>query len=430
MSRGAGGPTVERIVLATFGSYGDLFPYLSIGQRLNERGHTAVIAAPETYRVAVKGAGIEFAPIRPDVAYDDPETIRRAMDPKRGIEVVIREILLPHLRDSYRDLEAACENADLLASHMLTYAAPILGEKKDIPWVSTVLMPMVFCSAYDPPALAPIPWFARLRPLGPGVVRVLWRLLRRLSWSWSEPIRGFREELGLGADADPLWEGQFSPHGTLALFSSVLAKAQPDWPRKTTVCGFPFHDDDFGGNADSSELKRFLAAGAAPLVFSLGSSAVFAAGDFYKVAGEAATRLKQRAVMIVGDTPMPENLPDEVLAIRSAEVSSLFTAASIVVHAGGVGTTGQAMRAGRPQLVIPVAHDQFDNALRVERLGIGRSLRRKQLEPRQVSRVLEQLLEEGEPRAKAAATGEAIRSEDGAGATCDALERVLESARR
>ena len=168
------------------------------------------------------------------------------MDPRHGAEVVVREILVPYLRDSYRDLEAACDGADLLVSHVLTYAAPILGEKTGIPWVSTVLSPMVFASAYDPPALAPIPWLARLRPLGPVFVRSLWRLLKRIAWSWSEPIRAFRQELGLEAGQDPLWEGQFSPHGTLVLFSRVLAQAQPDWPEPTTICGFPFHDADFG----------------------------------------------------------------------------------------------------------------------------------------------------------------------------------------
>ena len=152
---------MSRIVLTTFGSYGDLFPYLAIGQRLRERGHQAVIAAPQTYRSAVEEARLECVPIRPDVDYTDIDTFRRVMDPKRGAEVVVREILVPHLRESFHDLETACASADLLVSHVLTYAAPILGEKAGIPWISTVLSPMVFCSACEPPALAPMPWLSR-----------------------------------------------------------------------------------------------------------------------------------------------------------------------------------------------------------------------------------------------------------------------------
>jgi len=416
---------MARIVLTTFGSFGDLYPYLAIGQELRRRRHAAVIAAPRVYRAAVEAAGLEFVAVRPDVDFEDAETLHRAMDPRRGTEYVVRELVIPRLRESYGDLEAACERADLLASHVLTYGAPILGEKTGLPWVSTVLSPMIFCSAHDPPALAAVPWLARLRPLGPGVVGTLWRLMKRISWSWSEPIRGFRRELGLRADADPFWEGQFSPYGVLALFSGRFARPQPDWPPGTSVCGFPFHDSDFGGEGDADRLRRFLADGPAPVVFSLGSSASKVAGDFHETAAEAAAKSGQRAVLVIGDSVKPSRLPTEVLAIRSAAVRSLFEAASIVVHAGGIGTTGQALRTGRPQLVVPFAHDQFDNALRVERLALGLTLDRRRLTVSRLTRKIESLLASEHIRVRTADMAASMRSEDGSVAACDALEGVL-----
>ena len=307
----------------------------------------------------------------------------------------------------------------------LTYAASIFGEKSGLPWVSTVLSPMVFCSAHDPPALPGAEWLARLRPLGPVAVGMLWRLMKKISWSWSEPIRDFRRELGLQAGADPFWEGQFSPHGVLALFSGHFAHPQPDWPPRTTACGFPFHDDDFGGDVDAERLGRFLAEGPAPLVFSLGSSAVTVAGDFYAAAAEAALRLRQRAVLVVGDAADAGQFPDQVFAIRSTAVSPLFEAASIVVHAGGIGTTGQALRAGRPQLVVPYAHDQFDSALRVKRQGLGLTLNPHRLTPSRLTGKLAQLLASEDIRARASAMAATMRSEDGSAAACDALEAML-----
>ncbi len=416
---------MARFVLTTFGSYGDVFPYLAIGERLLQRGHTAVIAAPESYRRDVEDLGLEFAAVRPDVAFDDTETFLRLMDPRRGTERVVRELLLPSLRDAHADLQTACDGADLLVSHVLTYAAPIIGESTGLPWVSTVLSPMVFCSPSDPPALPPIPWFARLRPLGPGVIGFLLRRMMKFSWSWSEPIRALRTELGLNADADPMWEGQHSPHGVLALFSETFAARQPDWPAATTTCGFPFHDRDFGGDGDAEELAAFLADGPAPLVFSLGSSSVQAAGDFYASAARAAVQLGQRAVLVLGDRPAPPELPDTVLAIRSTPLQPLFDAASIVIHAGGIGSTGQALRAGRSQLVIPFAHDQFDNALRVERRGIGLRLDRRRLTTPRLSARLAQLLGDHGIEAKARAMAPAIRTEDGAGTACLVIEQVL-----
>ena len=430
---------MARIVLTVYGSYGDVFPYLAVGRRLVERGHEAILAAPPIYRRAAAEAGVGFAAVRPNVDYED----RRVIDPRQGVEVLIREILIPRLRESYRDLEAACDGAGLLVSHVLTHAAPILAEKKGIPWVSTALSPFFFGSAHDPPALAPVPWFPRLRPLGPFVVGRLWRLLMRVPLAWSEPIRTLRRELGLEPGSDhllafvldpsghqPRWGIMSSSFAVLALFSRVLAEPQRDWPDHTTLCGFPFHDRDFGGAADSERLDRFLSAGPPPLVFSLGSTAVQGAGRFYDFAAEAARRLRQRAVLVVGGSTAPENLTDEICAVRSAAVFPLFRAASIVVHAGGVGTIGQAMRAGTPQIVLPFSFDQFDNALRMRRLGVGHFLNRKRFTARALARAVRRISADSEMHARAAMIGERIRGEDGTAVACEVLERVLERGAR
>ena len=416
---------MSKITLATFGSYGDIFPYLAIGACLSGRGHKVTIAAPRTYAKVAQTAGLEFAPIRPDVNFDDTETFSRAMDPRKGTEFVVREIVIPNLRDSYADLEAVCCQSDLVISHCLTYAVPILAEQYSLRWLSSVLSPLVFCSAYDPPALAPIPWLAKTRVLGPSLVKLLLAGLKKSAWSWSQPIRQMRRELGLNATTDPLWEGQFSPYGTLALFEEFFAQAQPDWPSSTEICGFPFYDRDAGGNDDEPRIAGFMKAGTPPLVFSLGTSGAHSAPNFYNNAVMAAKNLGQRCIIVHGNAEPSQPGSKSVLYLKSAPVHELFGGAKIVIHAGGVGTTAQVLRAGKPQLVVPFSHDQFDNALRVERLGLGLALPHKSCKQANLQGTLEVLLDKSSFACRAEEIRGAGQFEDQPERACDLIESAL-----
>lgn len=411
---------MARVVLTTFGSHGDLNPFLAVGLELKRRGHEAVLAAAESYRADALRLGLGFAPVRPDLDKQDPALLRRAMDPRRGSEVVVREIVMPRVRDSYADLERAASGCDLLVSHVLTYAAPVLARKKGLKWLSTSLQPLGFFSAYDPPVVAPAPWLSALRPLGPAFHKLLLGAMKRVARPWGEEVRELRRELGLDEGLDPVFEGQYSPHGTLALYSPLFGPAQPDWPSGVVHCGFPFHDEDMGGKGIDPELVAFLNAGPAPVAFTLGSAAVMIADGFYESAARAAKAAGMRAVLLAG--PAAEGLPRDAgaFAAASAPYHLLFPRCAAVVHSGGIGTTGQALRAGLPQLVVPFAHDQFDNAARVARLGCGRWSSRARL-----ARDLKALLEDRAAHHRAAAIGKAIRSENAAGAAGDAIERLL-----
>lgn len=411
---------MARVLLTTFGTYGDLNPFVAVGLALKRRGHDAAIATAEGYRADVERAGLGFFPVRPDMDKSDHALFARAMDPVRGFEVIVREMLMPKLRDSYADLERAAEGRDLLVSHVLTFAAPIVAEKKGLKWLSTSLQPMSFVSAYDPPVLAPAPWLAALRPLGPGFHRFLFSTLKRLSRSWADEARALRRGLGLSGDADPLFEGQYSPYGTLALYPSLFGAPQPDWPERVRLCGFPFLDADLGGKGLDPRLDEFLNEGPPCAAFTLGTAAVMIAGGFYERAVEAAAEARVRAVLLAG--PAAESLPaaDGVFVAASAPYHALFPRCAAVVHSGGIGTTGQALRSGAPQLVVPHAHDQFDNAARVQRLGVGASSSAKRL-PDDLVRILG----DEELKKKAAHVGTLVRAENGAEAACAAIEVVL-----
>lgn len=490
----------RRIVLSTFGSLGDLHPFLALALELQKRGHSVVVATSDTYRARVEALRLEFAAVRPDLPdiTNNREIVRRIMDLKSGGEFLFKQILMPALGDSYDDLNRIAQGCDLLVSHPFSFAAPLVAEtraaetraagKSGMKWVSTALTPMSFLSAHDPPVPARVPQMARLRSLGPRVNGWILGRGENMVRAWIEPVYTLREALGLPPGRHPLFGGQHSPQLALALFSPLFGQPQPDWPQQVRVTGFAFHDrhsastqatqapvehdqstrerpsaphmsthaaanstesqgstdvvssdvihDEVAsgstsdGRALSARMEAFLAEGESPVVFTLGSSAVLDAGRFYETSALAAQRLRVRAVLLVGDAPnlpsMP--LPSHIAAFDYAPYSLLFPRACAIVHQGGVGTTAQALRAGKPMLVMPYSHDQPDNAARVVRLGVGRTVPRARYTPARAASELQRLLHDARYAPKAARIGAAMQQEDGVRAACDALEEVLRAA--
>lgn len=429
----AGAQRGKRIVLATFGSFGDLHPYIALGLGLKARGHTPVLATSEFYRAKVEGEGLGFHPVRPELPPESEarELVAKIMDPKGGQEFLLRKFLMPRIREQCEDLLAAARGADLLLSHPITYGAPLAAEKLGLLWVATALQPLIFISAYDPPVPPEHPWLIRLAALGPKVMGALLRMGKDRFRPWAEPVERLRAELGLPPAGHPMFEGQFSPYLNLALFSRVLGEPQPDWPAHTRITGFPFYDRLEPGKGLSPELAAFLKAGPPPVVFTLGSSAVAVARDFYLESAEACRRLGRRGVLLVGRegwNRLPDPLPEGVFACDYAPHSELFLRSAAIVHQGGVGTTGQALRSGRPMLVVPFAHDQPDNAYRVTRLGVGRSLSRARYTAGRAAEELRRLLEDPAYARRAEEAGRRVRAEDGVSTACDAIEGLLRKA--
>ncbi len=425
----------KRIVLSTFGSFGDVHPYVAIALELKARGHVPVIATSEVYREKMDAQGIEFHPVRPDLpSYDQPEVmgplLEGLMDPRLGSERVM-QLLLPHLRDVYEDLDAAVTGANLLLTHPLPLVGPLVAQVRKLPWVSSVLAPISFFSVYDPPVPPQMPALHALMKLNPLIARGVMRLATLRLDRLMEPVYRLRSELGLPRGKQPLFAGQQSPNRVLALFSKVMATAQRDWPPHTCVTGFPFYDrrDFFGEHEAAREVFEFLDAGPPPIVFTLGSSAFWVARDFYRDSITAARALGRRALLLIGHSSnLPQaELPDGVAAFEYAPYSEVLPRACAIVHQGGVGTTGQGLLSGKPVLILPHAHDQFDNASRIVRLGCGRALPRPRFNAETGARELSRLLDNPSYLDHAVQLAEVVHQERGASVAADEIEKVLAS---
>jgi UDP:flavonoid glycosyltransferase YjiC (YdhE family) len=414
-------------VLVTLGSRGDVLPYLAIALGLRQRGHHAIVATSACHREDVKALGLDFHNVRPDSDWvADPALMRRRSHPGLGLIRVASEWLLPALRETYEDTAAAVEGADLLVSHPLAaYAARLVAEKTRVRWVSTMLVPLGFFSVYDGTVL-PLPSVLSVpfRWLGPRLRSLMLWCGGRSTRFLAKPWYRLRDELNLppATDRNPLSDSH-SAELNLALFSKVLANKQPDWPPQTVITGFPFSART-GGTGLPAELVRFLDGGPRPVVFTLGTAIGSDAGQFYETSLTAARALGHRAVLVGPGAPRRLVEGSETLSLDYAPYAELFPRAAVVVHHGGIGTTGLAMRSGRPMLVMPRAWDQPDNAARAVRLGIARVVSRDRYTESRVASELRHLLGNAY-RQRALAVSNQLREEDGVRAACEAIESYL-----
>lgn len=233
---------------------------------------------------------------------------------------------------------------------------------------------------------------------------------------WAGGYYRFRRSLGLPAGANPIFDAKHSPFGTLAMFPEFLAAKQADWPVGTVQAGFPFYHQ----GADVEAVANFLKNGSPPIVFTLGSIVAHFEPSFYQAAAEAALILGRRAILLTGrNAAVPQNLPDSVLAVGYAPLHSVLPHAVAIVHAGGIGTCAEALKAGLPSVVIPYAFDQPDNAARLRRLGVAEILPRDSISARQLAAKLERLLKTPAATVAASRLAKLVRPQD-------ALDQALE----
>ena len=407
------------ILLTTAGSLGDLHPYLAIAVGLKNRGHQVAVGTCEYYRGRVENHGLEFRPIGPHLSPEDPEVIKMVIDQKHGPENIFRKLIMPYVRQNYDDTVRAFQGVKVAVSHPLMLSTPILAEQRGIRWASVVLAPISFFSLHEPTEITGHPIVSAMTRGPMWMRKFVHSMGRKRTLGWLRPLLAFRKEMGLSTDGHPLFDAH-SPHLVLAIFSSLLAHPQPDWPKRTAVTGFCFHDRRQATEELSPGLTAFLESGPPPIVFTLGSTAVQNPGSFYEESAAAAKALGKRAVLLGSAPAAPDAWVEPY-----APYSLLFPRCEAVVCSGGIGTVSQALRAGTPFLVVPHGNDQPDNAARCAKLGSSRTLSRDRYRRDRAAEELRALLADGQARAKATEGARIIGQEDGVAAACDALEKLL-----
>ena len=353
-----------KVVFASHGSLGDLVPFLEIGKVLKARSHTVAVATHNAHAKAVTRAGLQHAPMRPDRP-SDPAFHRKFMKPWSGPGFVYKEFLTPAIAEADEDLSAAAADADVLVSVTLALAAPLVAKRYGLVWRSCAFQPAMLYSILDPPRLPLIPLIKGKPAYNEWVLTAAKNGIQ----DWANPLRRYRASAGLGTyDDHPVFGGQHAPGGALALFSPLFGAVPPDAPSGTIQTGQVLQTG--GGDLDPA-LSAWLASGAAPVIFTLGSASAHAARRFFAQSAKFADALGVRALFLVGDPANLAGLPqnDRARAFTAAPYQSVFPHARLIVHQGGIGTIALALAAGKPMVLVPFAHDQPDNSFRAAAMG-------------------------------------------------------------
>jgi rhamnosyltransferase subunit B len=416
-----------RIQFVTIGSFGDVNPFIALGLEARQRGHAVQVVGPAWFAAHVTGVGLEFAPLGEVRELGAIIRERKLMHGMRSGDRVM-QMILDETPRCIADLRAATDafRPDVVVAHRIAFGARWVAQQRAVPYVGIDLAPLVWFSKRDPiPAMQTGPgrvnaWFARV--LGPP----MWRLLRgRVDGR----LNAIRRRLGLPHERSP-WERDAEvAAATLGLWSPAFRPPHGDDPVRSCITGFVFHDARADAAAPS-DVERFLAGGTTPIVFALGSTAVFNAGDFYEVAARACERMGRRGLLLVGPNEnAPKDLPGEVAAFGYAPYSTVFPRAAAVVVHGGIGSTAQGLRAGVPTLVVPFAHDQFNNGVRVHALGVGGTLPRSRVRVESMVSALRPLVEDHRVRERAQRLRSELARERGEGCALDVIESVVANAR-
>ncbi|MBS7455594.1 glycosyltransferase [Coralloluteibacterium stylophorae] len=419
----AGAPP-SRILFATVGSLGDLFPFLAVGRALAARGHAVTVASHAVHAPHVAAAGLDFVAAGTLSAEAAAGHVEHAFAPLRGPRFLV-DLVARDAGPAYAAIEPVAREAALIATSSLAFAGQVAAERWARPWMSAVLSPMVFLSAHQFPPLGPFTPLHR----GTHPARAQGHMLRWLAQhgtaGWTRPLRRLRARLGLpvrNPRGNPLFDAQHGPDGVLALFPEAFAPPQPDWPPGTDCTGFALYDSDL---PMPDAVRGFLAAGPPPLVFTLGSAAVAVAGRFFHESVRAARAVGRRALLVgAGAHAAVPAGADDLMAVDAVPYERVFPHAAVLVHQGGIGTCARALQAARPMLVVPHGFDQPDNAARLTALGVARALPARRYGAERAAAELRSLLREP-GFAKRARRGAAMTAPDGATAAADRIEATL-----
>ncbi|HUQ90089.1 MAG TPA: nucleotide disphospho-sugar-binding domain-containing protein [Bryobacteraceae bacterium] len=354
-------------MMVALGTAGDVFPMIGFGRALQQRGHEVHMASMPQYKGAVQSSGLVFQSLDGlQGVTDDPDFYHAT----RSMRVVAQRFLIPAVNPVYELISSLEPERWTILANLYAYGARIAQEKHGFRLITCVVTPFSLRSVQH-------------MPVTPGIACPQWApsLLRRaffalVSRLWDRelgPSLGkIRESAGL-AGAKNLWyEWCLSPERVIALFPEWFAPRPSDWPAQLVYAGFTVFDQG-GGQAVPAEL---LEPGDPLVIFAAGSAGP-AAIHFFRTAVAVSSGRPWRAILLTGkstgglDTPLPAN----VHQYEYIPMSQLFPFASVVVHHGGLGTISLALMAGVPQIAVPFGHDQYDNAARIEQLGVGRAVR-------------------------------------------------------
>jgi rhamnosyltransferase subunit B len=412
-----------KVLLPTIGSAGDVHPVIALGLALQHRGHRAIVVTNPFHQELIEGQGLGFLPVG---TIDDARAAIADPDlwhPRKGFEVIARRAILPAMAAVYKHIEQQAGADTVIAASGIAFGARIAQERLGVPLATVHLQPSIIRSLVDGGMVGNVRispgqpmWFKR------AFFNVAdWVLLDR---ALKRPVNAFRAGLGLPPVSHVMHRWLHSPQLVIGFFPSWFAAPQSDWPVNTHLVGFPLWDS--GGVAAPvsvpPDAQAFLDAGEPPVVFTPGS----AGATMHRYFQESVAAVRQLGVraMLVTNFPeqVPADLPPHVKTFGYLPFSAVLPRAAMLVYHGGIGTLAQTITAGIPHLVVPNGHDQFDNAWRIEQLGLGMRIPQLKYRSGRVVKAIRATLDDRAIRARTRDYSSRVDSVAAIARACDLIE--------
>lgn len=423
-----------RVTIIAVGSRGDVQPYIALGLGLVAAGHAVTIATHETFRAFVSDHGLRFAPVAGDpramVATADRWLAtgrkRHALPVAREMLRVLRPIMAAWLADFWR----VSQDSDLLIYSAVATPAWSVAERLGIPGVAAYLQPLHRTRDFAAVGMPNSVQLGASFNLATHILtqQIAWQPIRRQINAWRRDTLSLPPAAGYG----PLGRSRVAAAlPTLYACSPLVVPKPTDWGPAIRVTGYWVLPPDQDWRP-SAELDAFLRSGEPPIYVGFGSMTPSRADRLTAIAVDALADTGQRGVLLGGWGALGEGaLPASVIAVRDVPHEWLLPRMRAIVHHGGAGTTGAALRAGVPSIVIPLGFDQPFWAGRVHALGVGpRPISRRRLTAERLADAMRQAVRDEAMRARAASLGAALRAERGVDVAVAALEAIAAGWRR
>lgn len=340
---------------------------LGLAIELRDRGHKVTFATNPHFKETVCRYGLAFEALGSHEQYAATVENPDLWHPQRAFGHIFQT--LQHvLRRQYDIYAAHAGSKDTIGiTNCFGFGALLAQEKLKLPVVTLHCQPAVLWSDKSPPTLPGL--------FGPRwLQRVLFRIGERIAIDAvvCPFLNSWRRDLGL-PPVRKITRWWHSPYAVLCLFPDWFCPPQDDWPGNVLQTDFPLWSDQ-SENVLTPNVKRFLDSHQPPLVFTPGSANIHGQ-TFFQSALDACRMLDRPGIFLTHyPEQLPDRLPETVTHFPYVPLNLLLPHSAAFVHHGGIGSTSQAMAAGIPQVLMPLAHDQFDNAARIKQLNLGDSL--------------------------------------------------------